>query len=109
MLTHGSSVTFREYAIDRYTVETKRILDVLDKALEGKQYLCGGEYTIADMMHWKWTSGLISQEYLDGSSYTNLQRWPQTIAARPAVQRGVRVLGWGDDAISERHSRADTK
>ncbi|CAB9498159.1 GST-like protein SMU_1296 [Seminavis robusta] len=97
-----------EYAIDRYTIETKRILDVLDKALEGKQYLCGDEYTIADIMHWKWTSGLISQEYLDGASYSNLQRWSKTVAERPAVKRGERVLGWGSDAIPERHSRADT-
>ena len=99
---------YREYAIDRYTIETKRILDVLDKALEGKAYLCGDDYTIADIMHWKWTSNLIAQEdYLDGQSYKNLQRWAQSIAERPAVKRGVRVLGWGPDAIKERHSRAD--
>ena len=60
------------------------------------------------MMHWKWTSSLIGQEYLDGSSYSNLQRWAAAIAERPAVKRGVRVLGWGEDAIKERHSKADT-
>lgn len=89
-------------------METKRILDVLNKQLEGQSYLCGEEYTIADIMHWKWTSSLIGQEFLDGKSYTNLVAWSERIGARPAVQRGVRVLGWGEGAIKERHSRADT-
>lgn len=96
-----------EYAIDRYTIETKRILDVLDKALEGKSYLCGDEYTIADIMHYKWTKALIEQEYLDGSSYKNLQRWVASIDKRPAVIRGSLLLGFSDDAVKERHSRKD--
>ena len=96
-----------EYAIDRYTMETKRILDVLDKALEGKKYLCGNDITIADFMHFQWTKHLLDQEFLDGSSYTNLVRWAADIEARPGVQRGRRVLGFGEDALHERHSRAD--
>ena len=60
------------YAIDRYTIETKRILGILDQALEGKQYLCGDEYTIADMMHWRWTRALLDDEHLDGSTYTRI-------------------------------------
>lgn len=83
-------------------------MDVLEKQLDGKKYLCGDMYTIADMMHFKWTSGLLGQEYLDPSSYPNLKRWVDSIAERPAVKRGVRVLGFGDDAIKERHSKADT-
>ena len=77
------------------------------KALEGKDYLCGDVYTIADIMHFKWTSGLIGQDFLNGASYKNLQRWAKSIENRPAVKRGLRVLGWGDDAVKERHSRAD--
>jgi len=60
------------------------------------------------MMHYKWTKGLIEQEYLDGRSYKNLHRWVHTIDQRPAVRRGVRVLGFGPDAVKERHSRTDT-
>ena len=99
-----------EYAIDRYTIETKRILDILDKQLatDSRDYLCGDEYTIADIMHWRWTTSLINQEYLDGQSYKHLQAWSERIAQRPAVQRGARVLGWGEGAIPERHGRADT-
>ena len=98
----------KEYAIDRYTIETKRILDILNKQLEGQSYLCGEEYTIADMMNWRWASFLVDQEYLDGKSYTNLKAWVERIEARPAVKRAGRVLGFGKDAIKERHSRADT-
>ena len=97
----------REYAIDRYTIETKRILDVLDKQLEGKDYLCGSEITIADFMHWAWTKRLVEQEYLDGTSYKNIKKWVELVGARPAVQRGGRVLGFGPDALKERHSRSD--
>lgn len=96
-----------EYAIDRYTIETKRLLDVLNKALESKEYLCGDEITIADFMHWNWTKRLVEQEFLDGSSYTNLVKWVKKIGDRPAVIRGQRVLGFGDNGLKERHSRAD--
>lgn len=96
-----------EYAIDRYTIETKRILDVMEKNLEGKQYFCGDEITIADFMNWKWTSNLLDQEYLDGKSYANLNAWAKRVGDRPAVQRGVRVTGFGEGAVRERHSRKD--
>ena len=82
-------------------------MDVLDKQLEGKQYFCGDEITIADFMHWAWTKRLVDQKFLDGSSYLNLKQWVETVGARPAVQRGMRVLGFGPDALKERHSRAD--
>lgn len=96
-----------QYAIDRYTIETKRILDVLNQHLATRLYLCGDEYTIADMMHWNWTKRLLAEEFLDGSSYPNLIAWVDRIGARPAVQRGGRVLGFGPDALKERHSAAD--
>ena len=83
-------------------------MDVMDKHLEGKQYFCGDEYTIADMMHWKWTKALVENDFLEGSSYTNLVAWVERVGSRPAVKRGARVLGWGPDAIKERHSRAYT-
>ena len=100
--------TCREYAIDRYTIETKRIMDVMDKHLEGKQYFCGDEYTIADIMHWKWNKGLVENPYLEGSSYKNIAAWVERVGNRPAVKRGARVLGFGPGAIKERHSRSDT-
>jgi GSH-dependent disulfide-bond oxidoreductase len=96
-----------QYAIDRYTIETKRILDVLNQQLADKNYLCGDEYSIADIMHWGWTKSLIAMDYLDGQSYQNLNAWVDRIAQRPAVQKGVRVLGFGPDAVKERHSKAD--
>lgn len=83
-------------------------MDVLEKALEGKAYLCGDDYTIADIIHYKWTSNLLANEFLTGKdSYPNLERWSKAISERPAVKRGARVLGWGEGAIAERHSRAD--
>jgi GST-like protein len=84
-------------------------MDVLDKHLEGKAYLCGDEITIADFAHWGWTKRLVEQDYLDGSSYKNLKKWVELVGARPAVKRGVRVLGVGPDAVKERHSKADFK
>jgi GSH-dependent disulfide-bond oxidoreductase len=96
-----------EYAIDRYTIETKRIMDVMDKHLQGKDYFVGDGPTIADFMHYGWTKALVEKEYLDGSSYTNLKAWVERIGARPAVKRGVRVLGFGADGLKERHSKAD--
>eukprot|EP00873_Tetraselmis_striata_P040140 jgi/Tetstr1/460404/TSEL_000081.t1 len=101
-----------KYAIDRFSMETKRQLDVLDKQLEGKEYVCG-EYSIADMAIYPWMSGIGvfykgSKEFLQLGSYTNVQRWCQTMAARPAVQRGMRLnRWWGDNPVPERHSAAD--
>jgi len=100
-----------EYAIDRYTMELKRELDVLDKELETKTYICGDEYTIADLCIWPWIVGVDkfygASEFLEFSSYKNLNRWYKTIGERPAVQRGCRVNGFAEDAVRERHSAAD--
>lgn len=100
-----------EYAIDRFTMETKRQLDVLDKHLNGKQYLCGAEYTIADMAVWPWIYCIEkfynAGEFLALHEYTHLNAWRARIAERPATKRGIRVNGFGDGAVVERHSRAD--
>jgi GSH-dependent disulfide-bond oxidoreductase len=100
-----------EYAIDRYTMETKRQLDVLDKHLVDKQWMCGDEYTIADMAIWPWIMCLEkfykASEFLQLDSYVNVKAWCGRMLARPAVQRGMRVNGFGDDAVTERHSKAD--
>jgi GST-like protein len=105
-----------EYAIDRFTMETKRQLDVLDRHLAGHAYLAGAEYTIADMATWPWYGGLLlnhvydAAEFLDAASYTHVLRWAREIAARPAVVRGVRVnrtFGPVAEQLRERHSAAD--
>lgn len=105
-----------EYPINRYTMEVKRQLDLLDKTLAERDFLCGSDYTIADMAVWPWYGGLIldnlyeAAEFLDVQSYRHLNRWTQTIAERPAVQRGKRVNRiWGDEdkRVPERHSAAD--
>jgi len=100
-----------EYAIDRFAMETKRQLDLLDKQLDGKSYLCGDEYTIADMAVWPWikalSDGYKADEFLSLREYVQLNAWVERVGKRPAVQRGVRVNGFGRDAIEERHSRAD--
>ncbi len=100
-----------EYAIDRFSMETKRILDVLDKHLDGKEYVCDDEYTIADMAIFPWIRALDvhynAKEYLQLEDYTNVQRWMKTLQAREAVQRGLRVNGFGPDAVVERHSIKD--
>jgi GST-like protein len=100
-----------EYAIDRFSMETKRIVDVLDKHLENKEFVCDDEYTIADMAIFPWIRCLDkfynATEFLQLEEYTNVQRWIKTIEVREAVQRGLRVNGWGPDAVSERHSIDD--
>ena len=100
-----------EYGIERFTMETKRIVDVLDQHLEGKEYVCGDEYTIADMAIYPWIrcldKGYNASEFLQLREYTNVQRWITTLEARPAVQRGLRVNGFGADAVRERHSKDD--
>ena len=105
-----------QYPIDRYTLEVKRQLDVLDKQLAANQYLCGDEYTIADMAIWPWYGVLVqgglysAAEFLSVHEYKHVKRWADEIAARPAVQRGTRVnRAWGDEAtrVLERHSPAD--
>mmetsp|Transcript_10985 Transcript_10985/g.18617 ORF Transcript_10985/g.18617 Transcript_10985/m.18617 type:complete len:287 (-) Transcript_10985:103-963(-) len=100
-----------KYAIDRFSMEAKRQLDVLDQHLATQTYMCGDEVSIADFAIWPWI--LCMKKYyeadvfLEMQSYQNLQRWYDLIAERPAVQRGLRVNGFGDDAIAERHSADD--
>ncbi|WP_028294227.1 glutathione-dependent disulfide-bond oxidoreductase [Oceanobacter kriegii] len=105
-----------EYPINRFTMEVKRQLDVLDQHLATNQWICGDDYSIADMAIWPWYGGLVlgrlynAAEFLDVSSYTHVVRWAKAMDARPAVKRGVRVNKiWGDDAphMAERHSAAD--
>ncbi|WP_131113518.1 glutathione-dependent disulfide-bond oxidoreductase [Lichenihabitans psoromatis] len=105
-----------EYAIDRFSMEAKRQLDVLDRRLAESPYLGGDEYTIADIAVFPWYGGLAkgwlydAAEFLDVASYRHLQRWADTIAARPAVQRGRmvnRVFGEPSSQLHERHDAAD--
>jgi len=105
-----------EYAIDRFAMEVKRQLDVLDRRLAESEYLAGEAFTIADMAVWPWYGGLArglhygGGEFLDVGSYTNLQRWTKAIGERPAVRRGIIVnRSWGDPGtfLTERHDAAD--
>ena len=105
-----------EYAIDRFAMETKRQLDVLDRRLAESRYLAGDEYTIADMAVWPWYGTLAkgqlyeSGEFLQVSEYRNVLRWTDEIAQRPAVQRGRMVnRTWGQPTsqLHERHDAAD--
>lgn len=104
-----------EYAIDRYAMETKRQLDVLDRHLADHRFMAGTDYSIADMAIWPWYGQLIDGKlygdaatFLDAASYTNLRRWQDEIAARPAVQRGIIVNRASDSpALRERHSAED--
>jgi len=105
-----------EYPIDRYTMEVKRQLDVLDRQLADNEYIAGSEYSIADMAIWPWYGVLAigdlydAQEFLDVKSYEHVQRWAKMIEARPAVRRGQMVnRTWGEDSeqLHERHSAED--
>jgi GST-like protein len=103
-----------EYAIDRFAMEVKRQLDVLDQRLAVSEYLAGPEYTIADMAVWPWygqfTQGKLydtAAHFLQAQEYTNLARWTAVIDARPAVKRGIKVNRNWDDGVLERHSAAD--
>jgi GST-like protein len=100
-----------EYAVDRFSMETKRLVDVLDKHLEGKDYICGSEYTIADMAVMPWIYCIevfySATEFLQMNSYTNVQRWKTSLLARKAVKRGLRVNGFGDDKVEHRHAKTD--
>ncbi len=105
-----------EYAIDRYAMEVKRQLDVLDRRLADSAYLAGDAYTIADIAVWPWYGTLVkgqlyeSGEFLQVQAYTNVLRWTDRIAQRPAVRRGRRVnRTWGQPAsqLHERHDASD--
>lgn len=103
----------QEYPIERYTMEAKRQLDVLNKHLAENKYMAGDEYSIADMAIWPWYGKLVlgdlygAAEFLDVGEYQYVQRWAKMIAERPAVKRGIRVNHWGENGIKERHSAAD--
>ena len=105
-----------EYPINRYAMETKRQLDVLDQQLGKYEFIAGNDYSIADMAIWPWYGGLVlgrlydAAEFLQVQSYQNLQRWAQAIGARPAAKRAVLVnKSWGDEnqQMHERHSMQD--
>ena len=105
-----------EYAIDRFAMEAKRQLDVLDRRLGEQAYLAGEEYTIADIAVWPWYGGLVkgwlygAAEFLQVEDYKNVQRWANAIGERPAVQRGRmvnRVMGDLSSQLHERHDAAD--
>ena len=105
-----------EYPINRYTMEVKRQLDVLDRQLADNQYIAGDEYTIADMAIWPWYGSLVKNtvyeaaEFLEAHTYTNILLWTDELAKRPAVQRGRMVnRAWGElsSQLHERHDASD--
>ena len=102
-----------EYPINRFTMEVKRQLDVLNRNLAPRRYICGDDYTIADMAIYAWYGNLVlnniyeSAEFLNVKSYTHVVRWAKEIVARPAVQRGQRVNGTEQGQLRERHSASD--
>ena len=105
-----------EYPINRYAMETKRQLDVLDRRLAEVPFVAGDEYSIADMAIWPWYGGLVlgraynAAEFLDVKSYKNVVKWAEKIDARPAVKRGRIVnKSWGpeEEQVQNRHSAAD--
>ncbi len=106
-----------EYCIDRFAMETKRQLDVLDRQLADNRYICGDDYTIADIAIWPWYGGVVlnraydAAEFLDAQSYKHLFRWASEIDGRETVKRG-RVVNrtWGEDGeqqLRERHGAGD--
>ena len=105
-----------EYPIDRYAMEVKRQLDVLDKQLAAHEYIAGADYTVADIAIWPWYGQLVlgqlygAGEFLQVQQYTHVQRWAQQIAQRPAVQRGRKVnrmMGEPAEQLRERHDASD--
>jgi GST-like protein len=105
-----------QYPIDRFTMEVKRQLDVLDRHLADNRYMCGDEYTIADIAIWPWYGGLLlnrqydAAEFVDAKSYKHAQRWTQEIDAREPVIRGRmvnRIRGELHEQLRERHDASD--
>lgn len=102
-----------EYAIDRFAMETKRQLDVLDRRLAESEYIAGSAYTIADMAIWPWYGGLAkgwqygAGEFLSVQDYTHVQRWADAILDRPAVKRGRMVNRLSGDLSGQLHERHD--
>jgi GST-like protein len=105
-----------EYAIDRFAMEVKRQLDVLNKQLSGRAFLLGDSYSIADIAVFPWYGGLVldwaygASEFLSAHEYSEVNRWAKAIAERPAVRRGLRVNRSGANPpglVKERHSASD--
>ena len=106
-----------EYAIDRFAMEVKRQLDVLDRRLAESEYIAGGDYTIADMAIFPWYGGLVkgwqysdSAQFLSAHEYKNVHRWADMLLARPALKRGRmvnRISGEPANQLHERHEAAD--
>ena len=105
-----------EYPIDRFTMEVKRQLDVLDRQLAVTEYIAGDDYSIADIAIWPWYGGLVlynqydAAEFLQVASYEHVNRWAELIASRPAVKRGRmvnRTSGPLSEQLHERHDRSD--
>jgi GST-like protein len=106
-----------EYCIDRFTMEVKRQLDVLNRNLSERKYLCGDQYNIADIATYSWYGQLClgrfyddPREFLDTASYTEVLRWTKDIESRPAVLRGLRVnkiFGPEEEQVRERHDASD--
>ena len=105
-----------EYPINRYAMEVKRQLDVLDRQLANSRYIAGDEYTLADMAIWPWYGALVKNkvyeaaEFLEAHTYTHVLRWTDEIAQRPAVKRGRMVnRTWGEPhaQLHERHDAGD--
>lgn len=105
-----------EYAIDRFAMETKRQLDVLDRQLAERSYIAGDDYSIADIAIFPWYGNLVrgeaynAAEFLSVHEYQNVQRWAETIAQRPAVKRGRmvnRAFGEASEQLHERHDASD--
>jgi len=105
-----------EYCIDRFTMEVKRQLDVLDRQLADNQYISGDQYTVADMAIYPWYGAVVQDvvyeaaNFLDAASYKNVNRWASEVSQRPAVIRGRkvnRVFGPLEDQLHERHSASD--
>lgn len=102
-----------EYPINRFTMEIKRQLDVLERGLSSRRFLCGDDYNIADMAIYSWYGQLVltglyeSKEFLDVASYTNLLRWATEIHERPAVRRGRKVNRASKSGLAERHDASE--
>jgi GST-like protein len=106
----------QQYPIDRFTMETKRQLDVLDRRLADNRYMCGDDYTIADIAIWPWYGGLVifnqyeAEDFLEAKSYTNVVRWAEELHAREPVRRGRmvnRLRGPLSEQLRERHDASD--
>jgi GST-like protein len=113
---YASAPTKIRYAIDRYALEVKRQMDVLDRRLADNEYIAGHEYTVADMAIWPWYGGVATGQFYDAMEflglhgYRNVQRWTKMIGERPAVRRGImvnRTFGHPSEQLRERHDASD--